>query len=442
MIKGILGSQLRLNMASGIVTTIANLVIMLVSYRVYLDYLGYEKYGVWLIVATVLSFLQMGGSLGIEPAVIKLVAEEYGSENIRGIESYVMMALVVLSASGTIGLILILCFKSQIISLFNLTGDNAIAASRLLPYIGLLCIYVFATRVLGATLSGLGRMDLTNYTQLAGRVVLLCVAVSLLYTGLDIESLLIGNIASYAVIHIISVVLIRRISHVHLLRVSNWEWQRLKKLMHFGICIVGGSVANMIFSPFNKMMLSRYAGPASIPVYEIAFRGSMQIRNLIEVGLRALMPEISRIGANLTAKARERIAIINQRAVKLVLFGGIPLVAFGMLIINYTPVLKLWLGSKFVRQLPEAVCIMLFGTVLGLLGVPAYYTLIGLGRVRHSVISHVIQSSLNVTLVTTIALVGLSLSVAGVAWMTAIAMGASTVYLMWQSHRVISHTCA
>lgn len=55
--------------------------------------------------------------------------------------------------------------------------------------------------------------------------------------------------------------------------------------------VAQGSLTGMLFSPFNKLMLSRYTGVSAIPIYEIAFTGSMQIRALFEAGLRALMPE-------------------------------------------------------------------------------------------------------------------------------------------------------
>lgn len=73
MIKRILSSQLRINMFSGVVATIANSIVLAVAYPVYLHFLGYEKYGVWLVLATVLTFTQLD-NLGIGPAVMKLVA--------------------------------------------------------------------------------------------------------------------------------------------------------------------------------------------------------------------------------------------------------------------------------------------------------------------------------------------------------------------------------
>jgi len=59
VIRKLLASQLRINMFSGVVVTVVNGVVLAVAYPVYLHFLGYEKYGVWLILATVLSFTQL-----------------------------------------------------------------------------------------------------------------------------------------------------------------------------------------------------------------------------------------------------------------------------------------------------------------------------------------------------------------------------------------------
>ncbi len=68
MIKKLLSSQLRLNMASGFVATIINTVAMVIAYPIYLHFLGYEKYGVWLVLATVLTFAQLDEiGIGISP---------------------------------------------------------------------------------------------------------------------------------------------------------------------------------------------------------------------------------------------------------------------------------------------------------------------------------------------------------------------------------------
>ena len=47
-------------MVSGVVATVVNVVVLAIVYPVYLHFLGYEKYGVWLVLATILTFAELG----------------------------------------------------------------------------------------------------------------------------------------------------------------------------------------------------------------------------------------------------------------------------------------------------------------------------------------------------------------------------------------------
>lgn len=419
-------------MLSGFAATIVNSIVLAIAYPVYLHFLGYEQYGVWLVLATVLSFAQLG-NLGIGRAIMKLVAEEYGRDNIEAIQQYVMTAIAILTCAGTAILIVILAFKAQIAGAFKLTGGNAQMVLWLLPYIGCLSIYVFIVQVLNAALSGLGRMDLANWTQSAGRIAAVTTAGFLLYGGHGIESLLIGNTLSYVLIHIVSLILIWRIAHIRFLRIGNLSIRCCKRLLSFGLGLFGGSLMGMLLSPFNKLMLSRYAGVSVIPVYEIAYNGSMQVRALIEAGLRALMPEISRISANMTSYAKDRISRIYRRAMRLIFLFGIPM--YAVLIILLAPLLKFWLKQRFVDELPIAFRIMLISTFLSLLGVPSYHTLLGLGMVRYTLISHIILSGVSVLIVLIVVFVRHRISVEAISWAVLAGMAISTLYLNVQNKR-------
>lgn len=434
MIRRLFSSQLRINMISGVAATLVSIVVLAIAYPVYLHFLGYEKYGVWLVLATVLSFAQLG-NLGIGQAIMKLMAEEYGRGNIEAIQQYVMTAIAILTTAGAAILLVILTFKAQIVSAFKLTGENAQMVLWLLPYIACLNIYVLIVQALNATLSGLGRMDLANWTQSAGRIVAVTTAGSLLYSGHGIESLLIGNALSYVFIHVASLIFIWRIAHIRFLRISNLSGQCCKRLLRFGLGLFGASVMNMLLSPFNKLMLARYAGISSIPIYEIAFNGSRQIKSLFQVGLRALMPEISRIGANMTSRARDRISRINRHAMRLIFLFGIPM--YGGLLILLTPLLKLWLRHRFVGELPIAFRIMLIATFLSLISAPAFYTLLGLGRVRQCFFAYAIQTTTSFFVIVSVTVLGVRLSVTHVVWAVLAGMGIASVYVISQKYRVL-----
>ncbi len=438
MLKKLFSSQLRINMASGVVVTVINAVAMMAAFPIYLHFLGYERYGVWLVLGTVLSFAQLG-NLGIDQAVMKLVAEEYGRGDIEGVQRYVTTALALLCLSGSLVLIAVLVFKTHIIAAFNLSDENAKTVSWLLPYIGCLSIYVFLIQALNATLSGLGRMDLANYIQSVGRIVAVTVAAILLYTGRGIESLLIGNTLSYIFIHIASLICIWRIAKLHLLWPRNLDTQQCKRILRFGGGIFGGSVVAMVGIPFNKLMLSRYAGVNSLPVFEIAFRGAMQVRSLIEAGFRALMPEISRISANMTRYAKDRISQISHRATKLIFLFGIPM--YVAMIIFATPLLRIWLREEFIQTIPATFRLMLVATFINLLGVPAYHFLMGMGCVRDVFAGRAITWLTSMALVTMVAVKTNNLSVNIVCTCLIISWSLSSTYLIWQFRSVMrNHT--
>lgn len=421
-------------MASGTITTVINAVTLVVAFPIYLHFLGYDRYGLWLVLTTVLSFAQLG-NLGISKAVMKLVAEEYGRGDVEGIQRCVTTALSLLFLSGMIVLGIIMVFKNQIIAAFRLTGENAEMISLLLPYIGCLSIYVFMVQALNAVPSGLGRIDLANYIQSLGRIVAVTIASILLYTGRGIESLLIGNAISYVFIHIASLICIYRIVHIRILQLKNLDIQRGKNILRFGGAVIGGSLMNMMLSPFNKLMLSRYAGVSSIPIYEIAFRGSMEVRSLVEAGFRALMPEISRIGAKMTSEAKERIVAINKQSFKLILFAGAFL--FALVFIFAGVLLRVWLGDKFVEILPYTLRILLVASFASLIGVPAYYTHMGQGRVYHCFISHIILSLINVVVVIAYAVISPEMIESRIYYAILLGQCGSTAYLVWQLYLVL-----
>ena len=171
--------QLRLNAASGAVGTLVSGCTVLLSYPIYLHYLGYEQLGVWVAMTTILSIAQLA-NLGLGAAVTKLVAEEFGHRDPIGVRRYVAMATLTLAASGLLVCLAILLLRDPLVALFNLHGNDAALARSILPYVGLITIYYFLVDVAASVLTGLGRMDLGTYARAAGRLFDLAFSILLL----------------------------------------------------------------------------------------------------------------------------------------------------------------------------------------------------------------------------------------------------------------------
>jgi O-antigen/teichoic acid export membrane protein len=296
LVNGLFGSQLRRNIATGTGSAILGLLLGLASYPIYLHFLGYEQYGVWIALSTVLTVAQLG-NFGINPAVSKLVAEAHGAGDMMAVRRCVTAAWFAVSVAGAAVVCAVLLLKRYIIVLFNVSGSNSRLMATLLPYVALFSVGIFIVESLNATLVGIGRMDLDSYFRICLQAIALICSTVLLFTGHGVESVLLGNAVAYLAMHVLSLVAVRQIVGSRLLTVSRFGFGELARLLNFGGWVFGASIVTVALSPFNRIVLSKYAGVATLPVYEIAFGSAMRVRSLLESGLRAMMPEISRIRA-------------------------------------------------------------------------------------------------------------------------------------------------
>lgn len=388
-------------MTSGIFVTGINTVAMIVAYPIHLHFLGYEQYGIWLLLATVLSFAHFG-NLGVTTAVTKFVAEEVGRNNRVGAERYLFNASAILLVVGFLILLLLIVFKTYIAALFGLTDENETVVILLLPRIGILTVYLLFTQVLNAGLAGIGRLDITNYIQSGARIANVIVATILYALGQGIESLIVAYFCSYLVIHISSIFFFRSKAGIRFMKARYIDLACVKRLLSFGGRVVIGQILQLLISPFNKLLLSRYAGVTVIPIYEVGYSSILLIASFLETSFRPLMPEMSRLSATAVTTVTTRITSISKKALYLVSLVGFPTYLF---LFALAPALfRLWLRSSFDNNIPYMFRVMLVGSLIYLYGMPANNLLLALGRVNHCLIARCLQALTNVV----VAIVGLA----------------------------------
>lgn len=427
--------QLGINIMSGVACTAVNVAVSVIAYPVYLKFLGFEQYGIWLILTIVLSFAQIG-NLGIKPALIKLVAEEFGKNNINKTRIYMTSASILLLLMGCIILLILHVGNSRIISMFNLSSENSRMVSVFLVPIGILSVFVMLVESLNAGISGLGRMDLSNYLLLIKRVLTVSISVAGLYMGFGIKALFVGACLSYSIIFGVTLLIFVRITGCFPFITSFWDPCCFKRLLSFGSGMFGTMLLNLIVSPVNKFVITRYIGLNFVPIYEIAFTGSMQIRGLVESGFRAFVPEVSKISTFHSREEMDHLKEINERANRIIVFAG--LILYLPLFILCEKLLKVWLGTSFEYILLPVFRVFLGATFFSLLGVPAYYFILGMGKIGYCFTFSLIQTGINVTLLAGLILSGVEPSVTYVAFISLASVIPSTIYVINKKIMVLS----
>jgi len=408
---------------------ILSVLLGLASYPIYLHFLGYEQYGIWLALSTVLTFAQLG-NFGINPAVTKLVAEAHGAGDTVGVRRCITTAWLVVSIAGGVVFCGVLVFKQYIPRIFNVSGANSHMMSELLPYVALFSIGIFVVECLNSVLVGLGRMDLESYIRIISQAVALVCSAILLISGHGVASLLWGNVASYLAMHLLSLMAVRKIIGSRLLTINRDNFGELSRMLRFGGWVSGAAVISMALSPFNRIVLSRYVGIASLPVYDIAYGSAMRVRSLLESGLRAMMPEISRLSGTLTQHTLRRSVAMQRSGLRLI--AGLGIALYGTVILIATPLLHVWLRSQFQPALPLVFRIMLVGSFLSLLGTPGYYILLGLGEARTCFFTVAILGGASVSVLGLALIFTGAVSIVDVTLGAMAGMGLSSAFVLWR----------
>ncbi len=430
-----LGSQLRRNAAAGAIYSISSAALLGITYPLYLHFLGLSQYGLWLVLSTVLAFAQLG-NLGMGQAVSKQVAAEVGKGSASGIIVCVSTALCTLLASGAVVCGCLIYFRFGIARQFHLSRDEAKLVSDLLPVIGLLSLYAIFLDTLGSTLAGLGRIDLYSYLQLLNQFVSVGGTVACLMLGKSIASFVVGSAVGYLGMHLGIHLSIRRVVGCNAFQPSRFSMSQLRQTLSLSVYLMGSSAISLLLTPLNRILLARYVGLASVPAYDIIYSGCMKTRSLLDTAVRALMPEVSRISSGDSRNAQRRIIDLNRKMMLLIVLAGGPV--YLVLFVFGGPLLHIWLGERAAAVPLIGLRICLIGTFSSLASVPAFYTLLGLGKGRSLLGANILQSSIPVAAVLGALLlsrqISLVLILAGVATGMVFAGG----YLIWKKTRTLN----
>ena len=395
-------SQLKKNILSGSVLAGTNVVLMLVAYPIYLKYLGTELYGLWAAVSVVVSFSRLG-ELGVNNALIKYVAEEFGEGNYCGITEYITASICILVVPSILIISLLTIFTTKIIALLSLSQSYINQAEKLLPLVGFLSIFILFTEMVKGIIMGVGRVDIANYIFLAGRVIQVAVSVMLAFKGIGVWAMYWGTLFSYLVVFIAYLFILIAVHKVKLLSKKGLNKHCFYNLLNFGGTMFLARIVSMLTQPFNKVMISRYIGLSEVAYYEIALRGVANLRGLYEMGLKAIMPKISEL---MQKVENPKMALTNiyQKSVKVILIFALP--AFIGLFVLSEIALSFWLGGRYNPQISTALRWLLFAYYINLLAVPSYYISMGTGKVRYCLINHLSTAVFNVVIITSFVALG------------------------------------
>lgn len=326
-----------------------NLATTFISVPLTIKYLGIERYGLWLVISSVITLLGFA-DLGMGNGLLNTVAEADGKDDRTMVREYVSSALFMLLVIAGLFALFWLLIYSQVNWgwVFNLSSARAQAEAgpALMVFMG--CFLVGMP--LGITQKiQLGYQEgfINNLWQSAGSVLgLLAVLVAIMLQA-DLPWLVLAMAGSPVLITAINGIMLfgRRNPWLRphwraVRRVSAW------RVLKTGLLFFVLQIAVAVGFQSDNIVIARYLGADLVPQYAVPMRLFMIVPSLVGYILTPLWP------AYREAIARQDVSWVKKtfrRSVLMsVIFNLVPtifLITFGNVVLN------LWVGPEITTTL-------------------------------------------------------------------------------------------
>ncbi|RLC36128.1 hypothetical protein DRH29_05185 [candidate division Kazan bacterium] len=406
------------------------MLLVLIAYPIYLKYLGVEQYGLWATLSVVVFFSQLG-ELGVNSALIKYVAVEFGGNNYDGITKYTTTAFCIMIVPFSLIILLLYLLKGQIVGFLELKYIYIDVAKKLIPLMGFLAFFIMVVELAKGVMMGIGRMDIANYIFLLGRVLQVFTSVFLIIYGLKIWGLYLGAAFAYAVIFILYIYILCFHYRITIFKVNRVAKKCLYDLLAFGGVLFSARLIKMLVQPFNKIIITKYIGLSEVTYYELATKAALGLRSFYDIGLKAVMPKVSELQRK-GNDSKRAIRNIYKQSAKFIVYFAMPVFCMLFILANY--ILLVWLRERYDPKIAMALRFFVFAYLFNLFSVPCYYICMGINKVQYCFYSASLRSLLVSGIIVFFIVVGMPLSLKIVVAIDSFAIVAGALYLITMYH--------
>jgi len=358
------------NIVHGFSAWVLPLLLSLVVTRVVVRSLGTADYGIY---ALVLGFVSYSFNFSIGRAITKFLAGERSHErsaNVRGIISATFLLTVLVTALGSVFIILLSRWLvTDIFAIEASSQEKTITAIRVAAAI---ISALMIGQVSTAVFQGLQRFDVYSRIQNATSVVTMLGNLLLAYYGWGLLSLLYWNLAATTFFSALALASARAM--LPDIRVfARPGRDAVSTVLRYSASVIGYQAIGNAFFLFERGWIISKLGAEELTYYAVPMTIGLFLHGFILSLNLVLFPLTSELGAD-----RQRLLKLYQTATRsvmlVVLVVVISLIACGRLFLN------LWLGPDFGEHSATLLAVQSVAFGFAAIGIVAFQTAEGLGH--------------------------------------------------------------
>ena len=376
--------QILTNSAMTVVQIIIIAAVLFILYRFLLNTIGVKQFGIWSLVLSTASVTSIA-QFGLSGSVVIFVSKYHARGEKNNVAAVIQTAAI--SVAVFIGIILLISYPviKWILSLV-IAEESIHLAILILPY-ALIAFWITAvTSTLQSGLDGLQRIDLSSILLMGGAIFHLALCF-LIVPKYQLLGLAYATIAKNVFVFIFIWLFLKKRLPLPVFP-NRWDKNIFQEIFRYGLRFQVISVAQMLYDPVTKMLISKFGGLATVGFYEMASKLILQARSLMVSANRVLVPTY----AEFKEKLPREINNLYLTSYRLIFYLSVPL--FTLLIILMPIISEAWIGH-YEGVFVVFGILLAVGWLLNLLNAPSYYAYCGIGDLKWNVIGNITIAVLN-----------------------------------------------
>lgn len=377
-----------INAISSILQIIVVTIIYFILYKYLIEKIGIDYLGIWSLILASTSILNIS-NLGFSSSVIKYVAKYKALNESQKIFDIIQTSLITVALVSGIALIILFPFANFILK-FIIPSKYIIIGQNIIPYSFLNLWFNIVSGIFLATLDGFQRIEIKNFVLIISSI-LYVVLSFILVPKYGLFGVVYAQITQVILTFILSIIVVKIIFPEYQLLKFLWKKKIFKEIFNYSIQFQLITIAQLLYDPITKGLITKFGGLAATGYYEMAYRLIIRVRSLIISANQVLVPTY----ATLNELNIENVQTLYLSNLNYIHYLTTPVFIF---MIAITPLVsQIWVGKQeSIFMLSMVVLSISWG--INIYSAPAYFANLGIGKLNWNLLSHILMGILNLFL--------------------------------------------
>jgi O-antigen/teichoic acid export membrane protein len=363
-------------------------ILVVLSTPVFINKLGTEQFGVWVLINTLLQIMS-AINLGLGDSTIKSISEindQNKSEQISKIISNSFTVTVIIVGSISLVALMVSFNVSALFSNFDQNiSELALQTIRLAIIIFAL---KFIDQIIFSVFQGFSRYDISSKITIIVRVLTLSINILCVYAGYGIYAIVLSTIVTQALCILAEILFLKK-TFPFLQLAPDYDFKIIKSMFRYGLWSWLQSLLAIITIQIDKLIVAAASGLTILTYYSLGSMLAIQLHSIFYTISSWLFPAVAK-----KKSENEPLSSFYRNSQFALISLGFIGITFLLLFDQF--IFTLWLGEETYHKSINFIRLFLYYNYFLLLNIVPYLFLNGSGQVKQNTIIEFILKAMNI----------------------------------------------